>query len=331
MFISLSKNFLIHSAWLGVFVVLCAPVLVVAQVPSTSSDLVQKEWFLVENIDETNDLPNGDFLVSPGKVEMELAPGESKTVYISVSNLTGATKRFNLTTEDVKGSSDSSKTVDLLGVTKGPYSLRDYIKYEGSSLVLDNNQRARVPVTITIPSDASPGGLYGSVLISTVSIEGSGQTSSTVVARIGTVFFITVTGEINNKGKLLDFTTIPSSLSLTSRPITFGLVFENTGTVHLSPYGRITINNFLGKEVGYIELEPWFALPQSQRFREVLWSPDYLLGRYTATVEVNRGYENNIDNLSVTFWVLPWKLMLSASVVLLIIIFFTSLRLVRRQ
>jgi len=152
-----------------------------------------------------------------------------------------------------------------------------------------------------------------------------------VVARIGTVFFVTVSGDIERRGQLLEINTITDLSWFERGPITLGLVFENTGSVHLSPYGTVRIKNFWGGEAGYVELEPWFALPQSQRFREVVWSSDFMFGRYTATADINRGYENNVDSLSVTFWVLPWKPLLATLVFLMTIIFLISLRFRRRK
>ncbi len=68
-----------------------------------------------------------------------------------------------------------------------------------------------------------------------------------------------------------------------------------------------------------MELEPWFVLPKSLRSRDISWNRDMLFGRYTATVAINRGYDDVVDEYSVSFWVLPWKVL---SVVFLIIFTF---------
>jgi hypothetical protein len=64
-----------------------------------------------------------------------------------------------------------------------------------------------------------------------------------------------------------------------------------------------------GNEVGFIELDPWFAMPESLRLREVSWNRDFLLGRYTAVAKINRGYDNIVDEKSFTFWVVPYDLL----------------------
>jgi hypothetical protein len=178
---------------------------------------------------------------------------------------------------------------------------------------LEHMQRATIPVTVSLPVDAESGGRYGSVLVSTVSrdadLDGTNTTapSSAIVSRIGTLFFVSTPGSTDISGELISFDTVTSKHLFTSGPIDFGLVFENTGSLHLNPYGEISIANMTGDEVGFIEIDPWFALPKSLRTREVGWNKELLVGRYTATARINRGYEDVVDELSVTFWVVPWK------------------------
>jgi hypothetical protein len=286
----------------------------------------------LENLYSTEGIPGGDtivgdFVVGPGKVDLTLKPGETKVVQMTVTNRTGERRIFNLTTEDAAGSTDINTPIVLLGNDRGPYSLKDYLSVPHVRFELGQNQRARIPVTISIPADAEPGGLYGSVLVDTVAIEAdSGETTDTVpqsaiIARIGTLFFITVPGEVVKEGKLKDFATVPQKHFYQSGPIKFGVYYENKGPIHLAPYGEIRITNMFGDEVDFVQLEPWFVLPQSQRLREVSWNREFLFGRYTATAQVNRSYDDVIDTMSYSFWVLPWKIVLAAFGAVFVIVF----------
>lgn len=261
--------------------------------------------------------PVGDFVVGPGKIDLTLKPGESKVVEMMVTNRTGERRIFNLTTEDAVGSDNYDSPIVLLGTDRGPYSLKDYLTVPHTRFELGQNERARIPVTISIPADAEPGGLYGSVIVDTVAVESqSGEADGTVpqsaiVARIGTLFFITVPGTIARDGSLTDFGTSPRKTFYGSGPIKFGIYYENRGPIHLAPSGEIRIKNMLGDEVDYVQLEPWFVLPNSKRLREVSWNRELLIGRYTATAQINRSYDDKIDTLSYSFWVLPWKILLA--------------------
>ncbi len=269
----------------------------------------------------------GDFVAGPGKVEIEVKPGESVTRNITVTNRMGDTRFFNLDVEDFTGSSDIETPVVLLGDEKGPYSLKDYISFPEKTFELKHGQRAVIPVTISVPTDAQPGALYGSVLSSTASKPGqNGGAKNSIIARIGTLFFVTVPGAVDHAGSLKEFSTKDSQQIFGSGPISFRLLYENKGNVYVNPYGEIRIKNFFGKEVKNVEVEPWFAMPNSLRSREVEWKSSFLVGKYTAVASINRGYDNIVDTMEFSFWVIPVKLLVL--VVVGIALFLLALRFV---
>lgn len=272
--------------------------------------------------------PNrGDFVVGPGRTEISLNPGQTVTRYITVTNRISDNRTFELFVEDVAGGDDGA-SIKLLGEERGPYTLRDYISFPSNKFTLGLGERAQIPVTISIPPDAEPGGKYGSVLITTVQNTGPADTDaapvmqSPVIARIGTLFFITVPGNVETSGETKSLSLVGAPWWYEKGPIPFAIAYENTGSIHLNPYGELRIANMFGEEVGYVQLEPWFVLPKSLRTREISWDREFMLGRYTATVAVNRGYGDVIDEQSVVFWVLPWKIV-GGTFLVIFIIFFT--------
>lgn len=282
-------------------------------------DEAQATTPLIEDTYKREKLPYddvfSDFVVGPGRFEVQLAPGESKVVEMIVTNRMGSTKRFTLTTEDAVGTDDPTKPIVLLGEDYGPYTLKDFISVEYPEFDLAHGERVRIPVTISLPADADPGGHYGTLLASIISApydQGNpdgAAAASVIVSRIGTLFFITNPGDTEPSAELKEFATVGDKTWFTQGPIAFGIVHENTGQVHLNPYGEIRITNMFGEEVGFVELDPWFVLPQSLRTREVSWNRELLIGRYTAIAQINRGYDDIIDEKVLVFWVLPWKLM----------------------
>jgi hypothetical protein len=269
-----------------------------------------------------------DFVLSPGKIELEIKPGESKTVQMTVSNRIDKFQTFKFEIEDIAGSRDAARSVVLLGDDTGPYSLKDYVSLPHMTFDLAYNRRALIPVTISVPPNAEPGGMYGSVLVQTVTKEANADTSavnpaasSAIVSRIGALFFITVPGEADTQGSLTDFSTLNKQKWFDQGPINFALMFENNGSVHLNPYGEIRITNMFDEEVGFEEIEPWFALPDSERLREISWNREFMYGRYKATVNINRGYNDIIDEATITFWVIPWKIVVGSFAVLFVIFF----------
>jgi hypothetical protein len=296
--------------------------------PTTTAETPTVAPYTIETLDEVpGTAPAGDFVVGPGKAELVVNPGESRTIELVVSNRTGETRFFNLEVEDAIGSYDIQNPVVLLGNDHSPYTLRDYISYPVPRFELAHNQRARVPVTVSIPANAEAGGKYGSVLVTTVSKnaeldpEEGASAASAIVSRLGTLFFITIPGDIQREGELQSFATLPEQKFFSDGPINFQLLFENKGNIHLSPYGELRIQNLFGEEVGFVEIDPWFALPKSLRSREISWNRELLIGRYTATVNINRGYDDIFDTKTITFWVLPWKIIVPIFVGLFLVFF----------
>jgi len=268
----------------------------------------------------------GDFALGPGKTELWMDPGEKVTKQLYVANRLGKTMNFIIEIEDFRGSRDPEQTVVLLGEERGPYSLKDYLHPEVMEFILKHGERITLPIEISIPEDAEPGGLYGSVLVRTerppeLELEGKeGEAVSGIklISRLGTLFFIRVKGDVVENGFLGDFSTAKDFYE--KGPVPFELLFENNGSTHLIPYGLIEIKNLLGRKIDEIELEPWFAMPDALRSRKVIWERGLLFGRYTATAKVNRGYGDIIDQKSIDFWVIPWKIILIGLVLLVIII-----------
>lgn len=267
-----------------------------------------------------------DFVLEPGKVELFLEPGETVVRTVSITNRVSKKVKFKIETEDFVGSRDAQNPVLLLGDKRSPYSFKDALIPEVREFTLDFGQRITIPIKVQIPQDAQPGGFYSSVIISNQPDRASGLEASgpRVISRLGALFFIRVKGEVKEAGQLEDVRIAgPDKLFYQKGPFIFQILFNNTGTVHLVPYGKINITNFAGSLLATLPVDGYFALPDSLRYREVSWYSDFLFGRYKATVELNRGYKNGSDVTdvqSIAFWVLPWKFILATFGIIFILV-----------
>jgi len=299
-----------------------------------------------------------DFVLGPGKTDLSLKPGDKTTQQIMVTNRLGRDSNFKIEVEDFSGSYNTDQTVVLFGEAKGPYSMKDYIKPEVYNFNLKHGERITIPIEITIPKDSQPGGLYASVLVSVVPSTEEAQANqgqTKVISRLGTLFFVRVEGDVNESGRLQSFKVsdivapkikIKNSLgeeaeklaqSATDKfysifkngfyekgPIAFEIVFRNDGNVHLIPSGKIEIKNLLGKKVGEVNVDKYFVMPNSLRERVVGWDDKFLLGRYTAVLTLDKNYQqkpNGPETMGVSFWVIPWKILLAGIVGLVVMVF----------
>jgi hypothetical protein len=276
-----------------------------------------------------SDMPAlNDFVVEPGKTEIFANPGETITKSISITSRIDKTVKFKLTTEDMIGTSDVNSPVQLLGDGIGPYSIKDLVQPEITEFSLDLGEKITIPITVSVPINAEPRGYYGALIVSNepevlgdssnpINTEGQAR----IISRIGSLFFLRINGEGKEGGSLDSFKIAgPSKPFYENRPSGFEIAFKNTGNVHLVPHGLITIKNILGKSVGEIPVDAYFSLPDSIRYREVLWSAGTGLGRYTANLSLFPGYGNENQEASISFWIIPWKILLFTFVGLVIFI-----------
>jgi hypothetical protein len=266
-----------------------------------------------------------DFIVEPGKVEVHANPGDSVTEYISVTSRIKNSTEFAVSAEDFVGSQSESNPVILLGDQKSPYSLKDWLVPATNDFTLHFGDQATLPITINVPKDASPGGYYAAVIISNAPqvTADSSSTAGTaqIVSRIGVLFFVRVNGDITSSGQLSDFRINPSQAVYSSVPNDFQILFNDTGSIYLAPYGEIRVDNFFGKEIADLPVDAYFALPDSLRYRDIIWNDNnFRIGRYTATVNLNRSYGGVVDTKTIVFWILPWKIITAVVVGLIVVV-----------
>ncbi|MCI0542566.1 hypothetical protein L0Y69_02330 [bacterium] len=262
-----------------------------------------------------------DFSISPAKIETLVAPGDMVTRMLTVSNRHARSLDFSVSVEDISGSNNPQDPVVIGGerVDQGVYSLKDFLKPEISSFTLGSNEEITFIVTISIPEDAPPGGKYGSVLISSAgNMSGSGG-GAVAISRLAALFFVRVEGEAMESGELQDF-RLREEDNRASKEKHFEIFYKNTGNVHLNPYGRINIKNIFGREVASLDVPPFFSLPGAARYLEIILDGEVLPGRYRATLLLNRGYGNIVDEKALVFWILPEKWVMGLALVLFILV-----------
>lgn len=275
----------------------------------------------------------GSFAVSPTQNEAFLKPGETIVRNLNITSRLGKRMQFRVTTEDFTGTKTGETAAMLLGEERGPYSLKDYLKPELTEFTLDQGERMVLPIEVSIPLDAEPGGRYGAVLVAAIppppEIEpdpGEAGAAIRAIARIASLYLVRVEGELVEDGYLKEIRMADGKDFYEKGPFSFSLAFENKGNVHLTPYGIIEIKNILGKKIEEIEIEPWFAMPESLRLRIIKWDRKLAFGRYTAVAKINRGYKDIIDERSIVFWVLPYRVVLPIFLgIIALVIFFRLL------
>jgi len=268
-------------------------------------------------------VPTGSFAVRPAKVELIAEPGEQITRNIEIANGTGLPLSIVVSYEDIAPKTQAVATEDavsLLGEERGEYPLSELMSTTKKSFRLVSGEAMSVPVTVTIPKDAPPGGLYGSVVFTFKPIFSKDSTESQNIAiesRLASLFFVRVAGETREEGEIAAFGLFNQEKYLKQpsrdKPLRFQVAYTNAGNVHLNPYGRMVVSSTFGNDVEVV-IDPWVVLPGATRMRELNVHNALSPGFYTAKLEQNRGYQDIVDERVVSFWILPnttqWAIML---------------------
>lgn len=253
---------------------------------------------------------SGVIVVRPAKIELTLRPGEEKDVVISVSNGTISPVSAQLSFEDIDAlpqRDPSDDPVGLLGERAGTRSLKDILTASRRYFDLLSGKETEVRVTVSAPKDAEPGGRYGSAVF-TFRPRDNGDRNVFVETRIATLLFVRIEGAVVEEGKLSAFGVFNNERYIPApsktHPLKFHLSFENTGSVHLNPYGRILVSPIVGDD-RTIVVDPGAVLPGATRMREFTIEEELSPGYWRATLELNRGYGDIVDEAAVWFVVLP--------------------------
>lgn len=254
--------------------------------------------------------------ISPSRTEMDIDPGETKTLVITVfnegdtemDNVVAEVEAFNKNSEDGYPINDETDEDNASSVTK-------WITYSDTGFPLPSNEGKRVTVTITAPEDAEPGGKYAQILFSQrPKTDGlNGSTGIIVVSRVASLLLLKVSGDIYTTGEIESIKIAEEIKS--DEAIPFSVTFRNNGNVHIKPVGNIKITNTkTGRELintgSYIESADSIptilntipinrnggnVLPGSNRIFISQWSQNFENGKFTATANISYG-----EGVSVT-------------------------------
>ncbi len=252
---------------------------------------------------------SNEFTVSPTRIEANLRQGQAQTVNISVLNSLGREASFALSVEDVEGAS-GEEVFALQGEIDGQYSIRNFVKVEQRVFTISHGERAHIPITLDIPAQAEGGGLYGALIVTLLDDDRQEAVVGTDVrTRIGVLLLGRLEDSVPG-GELVSFGVINNEKVLSNGPVHMQVAFSNTGNVHLNPAGVVIIKDIFGRVIDEVTLERWFVLPDSVRTLVFETNRQHLLGYYSAVLELNRGYGNFTDERRVSFWVIPWILVI---------------------
>jgi len=271
--------------------------------------------------------------ISPTLFDMSAEPGQSWQSNLRVVNV----NKYDLTVyvEVVnfapKGEGGDGRFIPVIDGSTSNSTLAEWFTITSEPVVVPPEQTREVPFTVSVPKDASPGGHFAAILVGTKPIDKKDDESRIQTAQMVTsLFFAKVAGDVIESGSIREFTTEETYLN--SPEVTFSLRFENKGNVHLQPQGEIKIFNMWGHERGILPINQYSkfgnVLPKSIRKFNLTWKGEWSIseiGRYRAIATLGYGTDaRQFTSAETYFWVIPFKLIISITIGLLIFFFTIS-------
>jgi hypothetical protein len=286
--------------------------------------------------------PGGNGLrVSPVRTDLTINAGETRTVDITVTNVTSSPARLQAIINDFVGNKDESGNPAIILDPKEfapSHSLKRYIK-PIENFSLKPGEQKSITVTISIPSTAAGGGYFGAVRFAPAGEIGTEDQTVSLAGSVGSLMLVKVPGDIKEQLSIASFDVRrddrPNSFFTTNKNLTVTTRFQNQGNVQLAPFGKILLKDRGGKILGTFEVNsntpPGNVLPDSIRKFSVPLKKVGKFGQYK--LEGNFGYGTNgqLLSASTTFYVIPmiFIVLFVGIVLLLVFLIFGLPRLVR--
>lgn len=276
--------------------------------------------------------------ISPPVIEFDARPGDSIVDVVKLYNETNETKILTATVQTFKALGETGAPA-FVSVEQST-DLATWLKLDQTTITLAPDERKDILFAIDVPEDAEPGGHFAGILWSSGDAPETGGTGVGIVVKTGTLVLVRVAGEISETGRIAGFTADKSSYNYL--PVDFAVRFENKGNVHLKPTGVIEIRNLLGSKVVSIPVNEDLAnvLPDSIRKFDTAWQKNeipagasewqkerenFAWGKYTATLILDYGVDEQTATASLVFWVFPWRvtlLYLAIAVIIILLVIF---------
>ena len=273
-------------------------------------------------------ITSGALKLSPVRADLEIRPGESGTIAITIVNLTNETITVHPAVNDFI-SADERGTPSLI-LDENNYAPTHSLKrFIGSveDVVIAAGQAKSINVTIAVPADAQAGGYFGAIRFSPLATSDS---QVNVNASMASLVLLTVAGDVVEKLTLTDFAVQQNGTANDyfgdSDNLQLATRFENKGGLQLGPVGKVSVK--VGSRVIY---EADFnnnnprevVLPDGARRWDVPLDNIGGFGNYTVTATFTYGKNNQTIEATKSFWIIPLQtilVMIGAGVLLIVVI-----------
>lgn len=250
--------------------------------------------------------PRESITLSPVKERYTLDAGSSKTDELTVVNDGETAYDFIVYARPYSVHNETYDNPDFTSQTPTT-DVYQWVQVSQAKYHVNAGQTVKVPYTIRVPQNATPGGHYGVLFAETQPADTSGGNSVVRKKRVGMIIYATVNGQFQMGGEGLG-TSIPflqfhAPLSATSR-------IKNTGNSDFVVNSTYRITDLFGGEK-YRVNKDYVVLPQTTRLMTFNWDNAPWFGLFKTEVKTSFLDQNN-DTSKLVLLVPRWLLIVLA-------------------
>jgi hypothetical protein len=264
------------------------------------------------------DAPKDKLSLSPPRVVTDVEPGQRYTSHVTFRNYTEATFDARITTADLEPADEPGS---FARVRPGqPRDAGTWITPQFERRRMEPGDEIRIPITVQVPGDASPGVHPGAVVVSRIIAQPGSSTEDAarvaVSASLASQWVFTVPGDQRVGGSLRRLRA-PRVVWPSEQP-RFRALVENDGNTLLTAKPEIGIGAFTGRAAQTLKGTEVQLLPGSTREVEISWNDRPLFGWFRPTIFVEAGSLRMQEDYPIVFVLPPWWViaLLVAAVVL---------------
>lgn len=278
--------------------------------------------------------------VAPTSKTLKMSPRETFSDEIVFWNLsqTGDTyKIFISGFEQIENQPGTAIILTPEDNAKALYSASEWFTIDKEYIFLEPNKNTKLKYTITVPKDTTDGEFNAEIFLISESDFNQQTTAAFTNLAAGTPFLIQIGDEFIENAELLRFMSDKKTYERIN--VKFLTHIKNLGDTHITPTGEIVIENIFRQEVARIPFnknDQSLLRDTNGNYEDIWLQSSYLspnnaiaLGPLKAKLLVTyRSFQPGfaVLNAETTFWIIPWKLIIVITAVVLLAIIFRTIR-----
>lgn len=271
---------------------------------------------------------------APTSEKLQLSPGQKYNGELVVWNLSEKAINYDIIVRGFRQIENQPGTAVILTEdqeSKSLYTATSWLTVSIPKIELVPNKNEKIYYEINVPKDATKGEY--SVMIAFISQNDAklNGTGATTTLSAGMPILIKIGNEFVENAELLKFSTEKSFYEYPK--LSFDTRIKNLGDTHITPVGEIVLTNIFDQEIARIPFNPnnQSILRDNLGDYETPWNlgtfltkdKALVLGPIKANLIVTyRTFQPGFSPLTseISFWVLPWRLILLAVIIIVAII-----------